>query len=569
MIAVAGLGFAAACASDTALKPSDSTSPGGGSPAVGGQLKVGDLVTVNVNGKESCTNPVYRAARVISIGAHALILNDTLNPKGFSQADFDRFAARFDTLVYPLDVETFGAPTDIDVNGHIALLFTRAVNELTPRSSSSYVGGFAYARDLFPLTNTARAKACATSNQGEIFYLLTPDPTGSVNGNVRTTRFVDSVTTSVLAHELQHIINSSRRLYVSNAAFEEKWLDEGLAHIAEELLFYREGGATSRANLGATQIRARAALSLAFSSDMDANVSRYRTYLQAPQKSSPYAADDSLPTRGAAWSLLRYAVDRVSGAGALPPGQAQTVTGGGDVTVAPGATTGDYVATLVNTSLASGAAVAYSMVGVGVATPSSPPASIAGPGFATMAQDASPASPQRDVAFESALRDRERALAPLAAGARTWFAAQHRTLGAVPAMSRSSISADVDGTFFYALVNSSSVGIANLQAAVGGNLSTFVRDWSVSHIVDDIAQQGTQLQQPSWNFHSIFPALTGSIVYPLQVVTLANGVTTTGSIVPGGSAFFRFAVPANGSATVTLGAPAGGSSFQLVVVRTR
>jgi hypothetical protein len=282
-------------------------------PALPASPAVGSLVTVNVNVLDACTNPVYRALRVVAVGTKALVLSDTLNPKtGFTTADFQRYAAKFDTLVYPLDVAAFGEPTDIDKNGRIAIVFTRAVNELTPRNSQSYVGGLAFTRDLFPQAATARTQACQASNEGEFFYLMTPDPTGTINGNRRSAGFVDSNTTAVIAHEFQHIINASRKLYVNTAAprFEDKWLDEGLAHIAEELLFYRESGLSSRANITYGMLVSTARARNAYLTDMTGNATRYQEFLSTTATSSPYAAGDSLATRGAAWSLLRYLADR-------------------------------------------------------------------------------------------------------------------------------------------------------------------------------------------------------------------------------------------------------------------
>jgi hypothetical protein len=146
-------------------------------PALPKTPVVGDLITINVNAAVPCSNPVYHAVRVVAIGSKALVLEDTLNPKpGFTASDFQRFAARFDTLVYPLDVAAYGAPTDIDGNGRIAIVFTLAVNELTPPSAPSYVGGLTFSRDLFPQVATARAQACPASNEGELFYMMTPDP---------------------------------------------------------------------------------------------------------------------------------------------------------------------------------------------------------------------------------------------------------------------------------------------------------------------------------------------------------------------------------------------------------
>lgn len=48
--------------------------------------------------------------------------------------------------------------------------------ELTPR--------FATARAWYASTGTAQAQACPTSNVGEYFYLLAPDPAGSLNGRL-------------------------------------------------------------------------------------------------------------------------------------------------------------------------------------------------------------------------------------------------------------------------------------------------------------------------------------------------------------------------------------------------
>lgn len=278
-------------------------------------VAVGDVVRMNVNGNDFCTNPIYHGLRVKAIGTKSIVLADTLNPAGgFTDADYRRFATRFDTLVYPLDVENFGEPTDIDRNGRIAILFTRAVNELTPPNSRSYVGGFFDSRDLLAVAGSQRTgKPCPGSNEGEMFYMLVPDPTGAINGNVRRTGFVDTLTTAVLAHEFQHLINAGRRIYINTAAqdLEVVWLNEGLSHIAEELLYYRESGKTPRSNLTDADIRVNSRATYPFwKADASSNFARFIEYLQDPASNSPAADNDSLATRGATWSYLRYAVDQ-------------------------------------------------------------------------------------------------------------------------------------------------------------------------------------------------------------------------------------------------------------------
>jgi hypothetical protein len=391
--------------------------------------QVGEVYTINV-GLDACSPLANRSGRVVAIGTQSVVVSDTQNPTGgFSTADYQRFAARFDTLVYPLSVENFGAPADIDGNKKIVLFFTTAVNALTPSNSESYVAGFFFDRDLFPILDTPELQGCEGSNYSELFYLLAPDPTGSVNGNVRRTGFVDSVTTSVIAHEFQHLINSSRRLYVTQGVeqFEETWLNEGLSHIAEELLFLHEAGLTARRNLDSIAVRSTERIRISFNMNMSSNAARYRQYLEAPSENSPFRDDDSLETRGATWNLLRYLADRKAG---------------GSTSDAP-----------------------------------------------------------------------------------TW----------------------------QALVNTTKTGVANLRAVFGADLGPRVRDWSVSHYMDD--QVGTlpaEFSQPSWHWHSLYKALAGlGKPYPLEVKTLSAGAAS-GTVLGGTADYYRFSVPPNATATITL-----------------
>jgi hypothetical protein len=277
---------------------------------------VGDFVSLNANANSACSSPDMRTGRVAAVSSRAIVVADTTNPSGgYTDADYQSIASKFDNLVDPTDTRAFGQPTDIDGNGHVVLFFTRAVNQLTPANSSSYVAGFFYARDLFPATAANGFQACASSNGGEMFYLLVPDPNGVVNGNRFTKDAVTRVAISTVAHEYQHLINASRRMYVNTAStdFEETWLDEGLAHVAEELLFFAESGLSPRANIDATLLRTSSTYVDAFNNDAISNFGRLGQFLAAPSSNSPFADDDELATRGATWSFLRYAADHTAG----------------------------------------------------------------------------------------------------------------------------------------------------------------------------------------------------------------------------------------------------------------
>lgn len=279
--------------------------------------QVGDLIQLNANSSSACTNARMRTGRVAAITTRAIVVSDTANPpNGFTDADFQYFGVTFDTLVYTVNTQNFGDPTDIDANQRVILFFTRTVNELTPPLQNSYVGGFFFSRDLFPKTASGGSvDPCATSNVAEMMYLLVPDPEGVVNQNVRTTSFVRTVAPGVLAHEFEHLINASRRLYVTtgSSAFEDTFLDEGLAHIAEELTFYRASGLTPKQNISDASAHSSQRISDAFDSFAAANMRRYREFLMNPLTNSPYADNASITTRGAIWSFLRYAADRRGG----------------------------------------------------------------------------------------------------------------------------------------------------------------------------------------------------------------------------------------------------------------
>lgn len=284
-------------------------------PAVGAVVPtVGDIMKLNVNATSFCDNADLRTGRVMAITDKAIVVADTANPAGgFTDAEYQSIGVTFDTLVDPVDRGAFGTSTDIDNNGHIILFFTRAVNELTSSGSNSVVLGYFFQRDLFP--KTASPGPCPGSNVAEMFYLLVPDSAGVVNNNKRSKSQVISFTNGTVAHEYQHLINASRRMYVNGVGtnFEEKWLDEGLAHTAEELNFWRASGRSPRTNIDASMFSDPKALA-AYSTFEVNNFRRYQTYLSRTETQAPVgfdANDDDLQTRGAIWNFLRFAADRL------------------------------------------------------------------------------------------------------------------------------------------------------------------------------------------------------------------------------------------------------------------
>ena len=272
-------------------------------------LSVGDLVQLNTN-DTACTATTFRTGRVVATSARAIVVADTSNPAGgFTDADYARIAAGYDTLVAAVEDAAFGTPTDIDANGKVVIFFTRAVNELTAPGASTVVTGYFHPRDLLPRTDAFGAPFCPASNEREMFYMPVPDPNGTVNGNKWSLGPVDSLTMRTLAHENQHLVNFGRRLYVNNAVVdEEPWLNEGLSDIAVELVFDHAAGLSPRQNIGGEHFGTQPFDGL-FSMYMASSFADLGVFLQDPQTYSPYSSGYDPGTRGAVWAFLRYVAD--------------------------------------------------------------------------------------------------------------------------------------------------------------------------------------------------------------------------------------------------------------------
>lgn len=286
-------------------------------PAVGASISIKVLTPGGFNGSNgaNCTSGGFTTTTGIvkAVGAHAIVVSDAASPPGgFSNADFQSIANEFDSIIYPTDVSYFGTPTDLDQNGHIIIYYTPAVNKLTPAgqaSVSGYVGGFFFAGDLYDPTSPPAG--CLSSNKAEIFYLLAPDP-NAVFGNRFDTTFVRQVSRGTVAHELQHMINSGNRYVAGNTVpFEATWMDEGLAHFAED--------AVGRATAGFGDLQEVTFQEVTALPDSIAsayflqNLARAKYYVERPDTTGAIVnhlkAGANLASRGAEWAMLRYAAD--------------------------------------------------------------------------------------------------------------------------------------------------------------------------------------------------------------------------------------------------------------------
>lgn len=210
--------------------------PGGG-PSVPGSVAEGDTVELrvpDVDADDYCAE--YRTVRgvVREIGARGIWVEDTANPSsGYGADDWTAMSARFDELVYPVDTEYFGRPTDVDGNGRVVLVVTRVVNE------AGYLG-FVFAGDLFPRTGSS-GSGCATSDEGEVAYLVAPDPEG-IHGRPWTARELRDDNPRLAAHELAHVIQFGVRMACGACDWMPAFVSEGQAVVAEEVTAHEASG---------------------------------------------------------------------------------------------------------------------------------------------------------------------------------------------------------------------------------------------------------------------------------------------------------------------------------------
>ena len=256
---------------------------------------VGDSATFNVlSDINTSTSFKTVKAKVQLVTPTSIVYQDVNTPAGgFTATDFAQFGALFDDPIYPTDTSVFGAPSDVDQNSRIIVLFTPVVNALTPRTSTSFIAGFFYGCDLLP------ASQCAKTNRAEIFYAAVPDPNGTVGVTLSKTRIMQT-TPPVLAHEFMHMIHFNQRVLLRQAEDEALWVQEALAHTAEDTVggvFLQRGDSTRAVQF------------------MGENWDRANDYLENTPGTSllAYQTPGALAERGAGWLFLKYLRGRFGG----------------------------------------------------------------------------------------------------------------------------------------------------------------------------------------------------------------------------------------------------------------
>ncbi len=204
-------------------------------------LPIAEDLTLDCNDTTSVVQ-----AEIRSVGERFLIARDIQGVDAYWDADYAEIQTLLDEFIYPVDTEYFGETADIDGNERVIVLITEEVNKLTDLTEQLIFLGFFLGSDL------AAPADCPASNAAEILYIRAPDPNGDFGSETDVEDALD-ILASTTSHEFQHLINAEQRFLLGNAEFAsgaETWMNEGLSHLAEEVVGLKVAGLPLRANMG-------------------------------------------------------------------------------------------------------------------------------------------------------------------------------------------------------------------------------------------------------------------------------------------------------------------------------
>jgi hypothetical protein len=161
------------------------------------------------------------------------------------------------------------SPLDRDGDGHMTVVFSSKLETL-----GDVVGFFDF-RDFLPETD-----ADATQNEADLLWARVPgtDTRAScqATSGCPTSVITPEVAIGTLAHEYTHLVNFAVRVYFRDANpadNEVLWLDEGMAHLMEDLTGY------NASNIGAAAVALSEWPSATFASPADSVAQRGQAYL--------------------------------------------------------------------------------------------------------------------------------------------------------------------------------------------------------------------------------------------------------------------------------------------------
>lgn len=169
--------------------------------------------------------------RVVYVGQKIIVLEDSLAPLARTMdAEYQKMGQEFDSQMYGF-LSSFGDPLAVDSltddNGRLFAVFSKRVNSYL----NGQILGFVTICDFFDNTGPP-ADICPSSNQGEYFYAIVPDPNAANGLTIESWR---RFMRGTLIHEAKHLTSYAERLLRDTEELEESWLEEATAQQAVEL----------------------------------------------------------------------------------------------------------------------------------------------------------------------------------------------------------------------------------------------------------------------------------------------------------------------------------------------
>ncbi len=160
-------------------------------------------------------------ARCVHVGRHSLVWVDA-SVGGVIDERAIAMGQAFDSGIYPTNTRLFGEPVANDHDPRVSILISPEVDD---RGGNTTIGYFS-ARDLFSLDDAPELPELAHSNSRLIIFASA--------GVVARGRASDVLGT--LAHEFQHLISATRKLFgpTPTTRQEALWLNEALSMYAME-----------------------------------------------------------------------------------------------------------------------------------------------------------------------------------------------------------------------------------------------------------------------------------------------------------------------------------------------
>jgi hypothetical protein len=284
---------------------------------------LGDVLPVNIplefSNVCSLTNAARIGGRVAYVGAHSVILEDTLAPlRGENDAVYAAVGQEFDNVMWPILTANYGNPlamdAQLDGNNRIFMVFSPRINTV----QGGAVAGFVTGGDFFT------AQDCAASNVGEYFYARVPTKSGGGFDTDNTTVTVDEwlrSTRTVIMHEVKHVTSYAEKfaspdLLPSGFFTDDSWLEESTAMVAEELWARTIFGYAFRGNVDYAasvfcEVRPTNGACVGKPISMFDHFFWLSQYAAATEPKSPVGSPASdLSVYGSGWLFIRWLLDQ-------------------------------------------------------------------------------------------------------------------------------------------------------------------------------------------------------------------------------------------------------------------